>query len=298
MLVSAQTKPLRSVVNTSKKPLSEAYSMLSEVNSKTKNMHLSLAAYSMREALTDGKMDLFGFIDWCAEAGLPGAELTSYYFKKDFDRSYLHELRRYAFRKGVTVSGTSVANNFCLPPGTEKQKEIDQVKTWIDYAAELFAPQLRIFAGKVPDGVDTKTAIGWVAEGIKQVTDHAGDHGIILALENHGGVTLRVEDHLAICDAVGENPWFGINLDTGNYHEDVYKDLAAAAPRAVNVHVKVEVYENNGPKVPADLSKLRDILVNAGYKGWVALEYEAKGDPFFEIPQYLQKLRELFECTN
>ncbi|GAI56447.1 unnamed protein product, partial [marine sediment metagenome] len=211
-----------------------------------KNMHISLAAYSMRQALSDGSMDLFGFIDWCAEMNLAGTELTSYYFKEGFDKSYLHELKRRALGNGVTVSGTAVANNFCLPPGPEKKKEIDHVRRWIDYSVEFFAPHIRIFAGSLSDGVDKKTGFGWVADGIREVLDHAAERGIILGLENHGGITARAADHLAICDAVGEHPWFGINLDTGNYRTNPYEELAMSAPRAVNVQLKVEVFQEDG----------------------------------------------------
>ena len=262
----------------------------------TRNMHVSLAAYSMREALTKGTMDLFGFIDWCAEMDLAGAELTSYYFKKDFDAPYLRELRRRAFNRGVTVSGTAIRNNFCMSDGPEKQKEIDGVKRWIDCAAELFAPHIRIFAGEVPAGMDKKTAIGNTAEGIRAVLDHAAARGIMLGLENHGGITARVEDHLAICDAVGKHPWFGINLDTGNYYTNAYEELAMAAPRAVNVQIKVEVMRSDkGPKEPADLWRFKQILVDATYKGWIALEYEADAEPTLAIPRYIKQLKDLFE---
>jgi sugar phosphate isomerase/epimerase len=261
----------------------------------TRNTWISLAAYSMREAIKSGKMDLFSFIDWCAGMDLAGVELTSYYFKKDFDARYLHELRRRAFGQGITVSGTAIGNNFCLPAGPEKQKEVDQVKRWIDSSAELWAPHIRIFAGQIPQGVDKKTAIGYVADGIRSVLDHAADRGIVLGLENHHGITDRAADHIAICDAVGKSPWFGINLDTGNYYTNAYEELEIAAPRAVNVQIKVEVFQNNGVKVPADLERFRSILVKAEYKGWVALEYEAKGDPYLEIPMYIRKLKELFE---
>ncbi|HUU26301.1 MAG TPA: sugar phosphate isomerase/epimerase family protein [archaeon] len=265
----------------------------------TKNMKLSLAAYSMRQALTSGEMDLFGFIDWCAEMDLPGTELTSYYFKEGFDNKYLQQLKLHAFRQGVTVSGTAIRNDFCKPPGAERNKEIEQAKKWIDYAAALSAPHIRIFAGNVPKGVENKTAIGWVAECTGVVLAYAAQKGVVLGLENHGGITARAADHLAICDAVeaaaGENKqWFGVNLDTGNYHTDCYEELAMAAPRAVNVQVKVEVVQNDGTKVLADLARVRDILVNANYKGWVALEYEAEADPRVEIPMYMEKLKGLF----
>lgn len=259
----------------------------------TKNMHLSLAAYSMREALTAGEMDLFDFIDWCGELGLPGTELTSYYFRETIDDAYLHALRRRALRNGVTISGTAIRNDFCRPPGPEKQDDIEHVKQWIDHAATLFAPHIRIFAGTLPDGADKQAGIQWVADGIKEVLDYAGQRGILIGLENHGGITARVEDHLAICDAVGDHPWFGINLDTGNYRTNAYEELAMAAPRAVNVQVKAEVTRNDGTTEPTDYARIRDILVEAGYKGWVALEYEEE-NPETEIPKHVQQLQELF----
>lgn len=259
----------------------------------TKNMHLSLAAYSVRDALTNGEMDLFDFIDWCAELGLPGTELTSYYFKDGFDTSYLHELRRRAFSQGVTVSGTAVRNNFCLPPGPERKENIAHVKRWIDHAAELFAPHIRIFAGDLPDGVAKATGIQWVADAIQEALEHAAQRGVVLGLENHGGITARAEDHLAIVEAVGEHPWFGVNLDTGNYRTNAYEELAMAAPHAVNVQIKIDVHRDDGSIEPTDLERVRDILMDANYKGWVVLEYEAE-NPLERIPDYLQQMTDLF----
>ena len=261
-----------------------------------KNMHVSLAAYSVRDIIKDGSMDLFSFIDWCGEMNCAGTELTSYYFKEGFGKPYLQELKLRAFNNGVTVSGTAVRNNFCMPSGPDKQKEIDHVKKWIDYSVEFFAPHIRIFAGTLPEGTDKKVGIQWVAEGVRACLDYAAQRGIMLGIENHGGITARVADHLAICDAVGEHPWFGVNLDTGNYRTNPYEELAIAAPRAVNVQVKVEVFKaDQKTKELADLPRLRDILVKADYKGWVALEYEAAGDPREEIPMYIKQMKKLFE---
>jgi sugar phosphate isomerase/epimerase len=265
----------------------------SQIGQKTKNMHLSLAAYSVRKALTSGEKTLFDFIDWCAALGLPGTELTSYYFEEGFDSAYLRRLRNRAFRNGVTISGTAIRNDFCLPPGPEKDEQVAQVKKWLDSAADLFAPHVRIFAGRVPEGADKESAIRWTADGIKSVLDHAEKRGVLVGLENHGGITELAEDVLAICKQVGEHPWFGVNLDTGNYRKDPYEELRQTAPLAVNVQIKVEITES-GKKVPADLERFRDMLVETGYKGWVVLEYEAPEAPFTEIPKYLAKLEKLF----
>ncbi len=259
-----------------------------------KNTQISMAAYSRREDLTSGKMDLFQFIDWCADLDLAGVELTSYYFKKDFDKSYLHELRHRAFSKGLTVSGTAIRNNFCLPPGPQKDKEIAQVNQWIDHAAELWAPHIRIFGGDLPKGADKAAGLQWVADGIKAVLTHAAERGIVLGLENHGGITLQVEDHLAICDKVGQNPWFGINWDSGGYQTNAYEALAKAAPRAVNVQMKVSIAGAGGRDEPTDFGKIREILEKAGYKGWVALEYEGRANAVTAIPEVIAKMKQAF----
>src|SRR5690242_19447295 len=82
---------------------------------------LSLAAYSFRDffkAKDPAKqIDLFKFIDFCAEQGLPGTELTSYYFPTPVTDEYLIKVRRHCFLRGVAVSGTAVGNNFALPKG-------------------------------------------------------------------------------------------------------------------------------------------------------------------------------------
>lgn len=272
---------------------SEASPASTDAAPGTKNMHLSLAAYSMREALESGEMTLFDFIDWCAEMGLPGTELTSYYFEEGFDAAYLHRLRGEAFHRGVTVSGTAIRNDFCLPPGPEKQEQVAQVKQWIDRAAELYAPHIRIFAGTLPEGASREEGIGWVAEGIQAVLGHAEEQGVVLGLENHGTFTGEIDTHLAICEAVGEHPWFGINLDTGNYRSDAYESLAKAAPWAVNVQLKANIRNNDGTEAPVDFERIRQILVEADYQGWIALEYEEE-NPREMIPQQVEKLKALY----
>lgn len=276
--------------------MSFAPSALKAAETAPENIRISLAAYSVRQALTKGDYDLFKFIDWCAEMDLDGTELTSYYFKEGFDSAYLRQLRNHAFHNGVSISGTAIRNDFCKPPGPEKDKEIEAVKKWIDYAADLWAPHVRIFAGNAPEGAEKEDVIQWAADGVKAVLDHAEKRGVVLGLENHGGITALPEDHLAICKLVGKNPCFGANLDTGNYRRNPYEDLKVTAPLAVNVQIKIEVYEGE-KKVLADLSRFRDIIVESGYKGWVALEYEGSGDPFKECPVYLKKLKELFEYS-
>ena len=122
----------------------------------------------------------------------------------------------------------------------------------------------------------------------------AGAIGVFLALENHGGIVAEADGVLAIARAV-ESPWFGVNLDSGNFHTaDIYGDLAKIAPYAINVQVKVQVHPPGKPDEPSDFKRLGQILKASGYRGYIALEYEGRGDPRQECPKYIDQIRAAF----
>ncbi|HEY2158800.1 MAG TPA: sugar phosphate isomerase/epimerase family protein [Isosphaeraceae bacterium] len=261
------------------------------------HLKLSIAAYSYRDSLAPkGKpptMDLFGFCDLAADMGLDAVELTSYYFPPDAKPAYFHRLKQYAFNLGLDVSGTSVGNNFCVAPGPERDKQLKLVRTWVDNAAELDAPVIRIFAGSKPKDCSEDEAVDRAIQCIKVSLPYAIERGVALALENHGGIVATPEQMLRLIKAI-DSPNFGVNLDTGNFHSaDPYADLAKVAPYAINVQVKTEISRTGQPKEEADLSKEIGILRDAKYSGYVVLEYEAKEDPFTAIPRHIKTLRGL-----
>lgn len=266
-----------------------------ERNGKAK-FKFSLAAYSYRHLLQGNppKLTLHDFVRDCAEFGLEGTELTSYYFPHPVTADYLYDLRRLCFRLGLDVSGTAVRNDFGLPPGQERDHWIAHVKSWVDYSVMLGAPVIRIFAGSVPRGSAPEEAHRRMVEAFEECCDYAGKHGVHLALENHGGPTATVDGLLALVREV-KSPWFGVNLDTGNFRsDDIYGDLAKAAPYAINVQVKVVVVGPDGKKRPTDFRQLASILRQVGYRGYIVLEYEEAGDPRVECRRYLDALREAF----
>ena len=267
-------------------------------------LRLSLAGYSFRQSfgwmkgkqqrIAGRSMDMPGFIDFCAKHDC-AAELTSYFFKGGAGDDYYLDLRRHAFLRGVAISGTAVGNNFALPEGEARDKQIADVKKWIDRAAVLGAPHVRVFAGSAK-GIDDAAARRMCVSALEESCEYAGKKGIFLGLENHGGIVATAEGMLDIIGAV-KSPWFGCNLDTGNFHtEDPYGDLAKCAPYSVNVQLKVEMRaKGQKQNEPADLRRLVKILRDANYQGYVALEYEAKGDPWKEVPKYLDALRAAIE---
>ena len=149
------------------------------------HMKLSLAAFSYRQYLSGEQksMDLFDFVTLAADLAVDAVELTSYYFPEDVDNDYLHRLREHAFLQGLDVSGTAVMNDFCLPPGPEADADLEHVRTWIDRAAELAAPVVRILSGNWIQGTPDEELEERVIARIEQLLPHARRRGVMLALD-------------------------------------------------------------------------------------------------------------------
>jgi sugar phosphate isomerase/epimerase len=259
------------------------------------HLKLSVAAYSYRDYLTGKppRMDMFDFVNLAADMGLDAVEATSYYFPANLDAAYLHRFKQHAFVLGLDISGTSVGNNFCVPDGPARDKQLALLRTWVDHAAEMDAPVIRIFAGYVARGDDEAKAVARAIEGIKASLPYAAEKGVSLALENHGGITARPAQILEIVKAV-DGPNFGVNLDTGNFQgADPYADIAELAPYAINVQIKTEITRKGKPKEDADLARVVGILRDAKYAGYVVLEYEAAEDPMTAVPRHMKTLRKL-----
>ncbi|MBL8824315.1 MAG: sugar phosphate isomerase/epimerase [Planctomycetia bacterium] len=259
-------------------------------------LKLSIAAYSYRDYLTGKKqpaMTLDGFVDLCAELGLPAVELTSYYFK-DTSTAALTRLKGRCTRLGLDVSGGAVGNKFTEADPAKLKDEIRKTKEWTERYSVLGAKAIRIFAGNAIKGEEESVTRARCMEAIQEVCEHASQYGIYMALENHGGIVTTAEQLLAIVQAI-KHEWFGVNLDSGNFRTvDPYGDIAKLAPYAVNVQFKTEIQVAGKKKEPADMNKLVNILKEARYRGYVALEYEAAADPLKAIPEHIQQLKSLF----
>jgi sugar phosphate isomerase/epimerase len=261
------------------------------------HLRLSIAAYSYRKYLDlkikpKPPMTLDQFVETAADLGVDAVEPTAYYFPNTMPQ-YMNHLKAKCTRLGLDVSGTAVGNNFCKRDISELREQLLYVRDWVEHAARLGAKTVRIFAGNMEKGDTEEAAQQFCVEAIQAACDQAARHGIILALENHGGIVSTIDQMLAVVQAVKHDS-FGVNLDTGNFHsDDPYADLEKLAPYAVVVQIKTEIQRKGKPKEPADLKRLTDILRAAGYRGYVALEYEGAEDPKTAVPRAIESLKKL-----
>jgi sugar phosphate isomerase/epimerase len=234
-------------------------------------------------------LDMFKFVDYCVAQGCEGAELTGYYFPEETS-DYLIRLRRHCFLRGISISGTAIANNFTLPGGPARDREIAHAKRWIDHAARLGAPHIRVFIGQ-NDAVSRAEAEKLAIAALEECGEYAGRQGIFLGVENHD-VSNSAARLVPFIKSVG-SPWVGINIDPGFNTADPYHDFAACLPYTVNIQFRPDFNAMGKPQV-ADLRRLARLMRERGYQGWIALKYESPEDPMTAVPRILQEMRAAF----
>jgi sugar phosphate isomerase/epimerase len=225
--------------------------------------------------------------------------------------TYCQRLKRHAFRAGVDLICLSIHQDFVSPNPAERHKWIAHTEKCIEIAYALGVPCIRLNSGRwktIPDfdalmkargeepvlkGYTVDEGFKWCIDSIQRCVELASQRGVILALENHWGLTNKPEGLLRILDAI-DSPWLGALMDTGNFLEDPYEKLKLIAPRTVFVQAKT--YEGGGEWYTLDLDYVRiaKILREAGYAGYVALEMEGKEAPETAVPKSIAMLRKAF----
>lgn len=254
-------------------------------------LRTAICAYSFRNALQSKQMSYEDLVRLAVDLDVDGLDMTVYWLPSTED-SYLLPLRRLAYRNAVEIYSISVRTDLCRPPGAEREQQAAELRRWVDVANTLGAGHIRVFGGKVPQSATEEQAAGWVTEMLRSASQYSGSKGVILGLENHGGITEKASTILDIVKKV-DSPWVGINLDTGNFNRDAYKQIAMCLPHAVNAQYKVKIKDENGQEQKADWARLVSMFRDSGYKGYFALEYEDKEDARTAVPRLTGELNRL-----
>ncbi len=247
----------------------------------------SLNAYSFNKALNNnikgrGKgLTLFDLLDYCAEQNFDALDPTGYFFpgypKVPADK-YINDFKRRAHVLGLAISGTGVRNNFAAPDKEKRAADVQHVKEWVEVAAKLGAPVLRVFAGAESKDHTWDQAAEWLVDDLKKCVEHAQKYGVLIGIQNHWDF-LKTSDHVLKIVKMVDSEWFGVIVDTGYFlTPDPYKDMAAVTPYAVNWQVK-------------------GIARDGGYRGYLPIETLSKktGEPDYDprarAAQLLKELR-------
>lgn len=271
------------------------YARPKDQSSAKQRLKTSLNAFSFNDPLLKGDMRLDELLEFCAATGFDGVDITGYYFK-GYPRvpadEYLFEVKRRAFGLGLEISGTGVRNDFTIADKTKRQGEVDLVKKWVEVAAKIGAPVLRIFAGtQKNEGIAKEKITAWMIEDIQTCVDFGKQHGVVIGLQNHNDFIQTAEEINNIIETI-DSPWLGIILDTGSYRvHDPYDEIAKSVKHAVNWQIKEKIFVK-GAEVDTDLKKVMAIINASSYNGYLPIETLGAGDPKIKVVALLEKLKE------
>ncbi|MEO5998123.1 MAG: sugar phosphate isomerase/epimerase family protein [Chitinophagaceae bacterium] len=263
-------------------------------NAQASKLKISLNAFSFNDPLTKATMNLDDMLEFCAASGFDAVDLTGYYFPgypAVPSDEYLYTLKRKAFVLGLDISGTGVRNDFTDPDESKRKADIKLVKNWIEVAAKIGAPVIRIFAGvQNPKGFTWEQVTEWMVMDIRECVEYGKKHGVIVGIQNHNDFIKTADQAETIVKKINSE-WFGIILDIGSYRSgDPYKQIAQSAPYAVNWQIKENMYENN-VEVKTDLAKVFGIIKSSPYRGYLPIETLGAGDPKVKVPAFLEAVR-------
>lgn len=247
-------------------------------------------------------------IEEAAKLGFDGVEILHRQMTSH-DAAYANKLKMLAFQHGLALPMLSIHQDFVEPDAAERRKNVEHTIGCIELANRMGIAAIRLNSGrwntirsfdelmKVKgieppiEGYKDEDAMKWCVDSIHDCLPAAEKHGVLLALENHWGLTTSVDTLLAIHKRVA-SPWLGINLDTGNFPGDPYAGIEQLAPHA-NI-VQAKTYYGGGVWYTLDLDykRIARILNNAGFRGWVSLEMEGNESPSTAVPKSLAVLRE------
>jgi L-ribulose-5-phosphate 3-epimerase len=272
-------------------------------------VRLAVSTYSYWHFRT-AKYPIEKVIAHAASLGFDGVEILHRQMDNETP-AYVNRIKQAAFRHSLALPMLSIHQDFVSPDAAERKQDIDHTLRMIDLAVALGTPCIRLNSGrwntiksfddlmKVKgieppiDGYTDEDAFRWCIDSIQACLPAAEKAGVMLALENHWGLTTRTENLLRIYNAV-RSPWLGLNLDTGNFPVDPYPEIEKLAPHASIVQAKTYYGGGEWYTLDLDYKRIAGILRKANFSGWVSLEMEGKEDPHTAVAKSYGVLREAF----
>lgn len=270
---------------------------------------LSLQSLCYRDTFKSGQIDLLRIVDRAAALRLDGIDLNSSHFAST-DPAYLEDVRLRCLQRGLHICYIGVSNDFGKR-GDELKGQVDLVKKWVDVAARMGVPMVRVFGAWVPQGESEESAWPRLVDATRQAVAYGRANRVALGLHNHnhgcmpatGAQVLRLLDEI-------DDPYYTHILDTGQYRgspgasrgergredpaQDFYGSIRLSAPRAV--HVRAKIYRiASGEEKCLDYARIMPVLKEVGFNGWMSVVFEGQDelDETAAVPRAVEYLRGL-----
>jgi len=277
-------------------------------------MKIGITMYSFHRTFKEGKMDIEQFIAHCGKEGFDSLDLVAYFWK---DRAKEEpKIQGWMKKTKVKLLTYAVGNNMLPDDPKQLDAEIEKVRDGIKTAAKLGAPYVRVFGGSNIAGFTSASALDHVIEQFKKLMPMCKDHGVTLAIENHGGWPGTAAELRMVVEGVDNEHFTGL-FDTGNWirtDEDAVKAAKELKGIVGLVHVKDMCRLPANTKDPAAMFEERSkfkvkpaamgegdvhlpevikALKASGFGGYATIEAEWPGDEFANASTALAYMRKM-----
>lgn len=241
---------------------------------------ISLAEWSLHKMLFDKKLDHLDFAMTAKkEFGIEAVEYVNQFFKdKAQDTAYLAELSKRATDLGVKQLLIMIdgEGNLGDADSKERKKAVENHYKWVEAGKYLGCHSIRVNAGSSGSYDDQ---MAHAADGLRTLSEFAATHGLNVIVENHGGLSSNGAWLAGVMQKVdlkncGTLPDFGNFEIKENEWYDRYKGVQELMPFAKAVSAKSYDFDDQGNDTKTDYKKMMKIVLDAGYSGYVGIEYE------------------------
>ena len=244
---------------------------------------ISLAQWSLHRTLAAGRMQNLDFAPRAmSDHGIEAVEYVNSFFKdKAEDREYLAEMKRRADDAGVRSLLIMIDGEGQLADADSQKRAraIENHHRWVEAAHRLGCHSIRVNAG---GSGEPQEQAARAADSLRKLAEFADGFGLNVLVENHGGHSsdgawlagvMRAADH----PRVGTLPDFGNFRIRGDEWYDRYQGVAELMPFARAVSAKSHEFDEEGNETRTDYRRMMKIVLDAGYRGFVGIEYEGGG---------------------
>jgi L-ribulose-5-phosphate 3-epimerase len=249
----------------------------------TKKFRISLAQWSLHRHIQGGKMTNLDFPKVARGFGISGLEFVNGLWAAP-TAGYLRRLKGRMNDTNTECVLIMVDDEGLMghSSATERQKAARNHHKWVDYTAELGGHSIRcnMFPEKQPTTpAEIETFVGYCADSFASLCEYGAKQKINILIENHGGTSSNPDVLVALMKKVNL-PNFGLLPDFGNFPQgtDKYEAVRKMMPYAKGVSFKCHEFGPDGNETGIDMHRMMKIVDEAGYRGWVGIEFEGKGD--------------------
>jgi sugar phosphate isomerase/epimerase len=271
---------------------------------------ISLAEWSLHKTIFGGQLDNLDFAKAAKnDYGIEAIEFVNQFFKdKAKDTAYLQELKNRAASEGVQMLLIMCDGEGQLgdPDAAKRTEAVENHYKWADAAKFLGCHSIRVNAASAGSFEEQQKL---AADGLARLTEYGAKLDLNVIVENHGGLSSSGEWLSGVMKMVN-NPRCGTLPDFGNFcvrfegnawqtpcaeEYDRYKGVQELMPFAKAVSAKSNDFDAEGNETHTDYRRIMKIVLDAGYHGYVGVEFEGsipEPDGIRATKKLLEKVRE------